>query len=237
MRWKPRWYFGTGGAFSFIDILTILAHDNAYLRKYIEMSERYPYPENEHYVFPKTRAEIINDELSFYPDPEELRHMSVGLAKLYSETPIMSTMRKYAFLMNVVHIASDGRGDDSKVDSDFLMGSLYGVHTSTHTASPTLRRRILDFDPLKEITGEDDSDLECRKELMQYLNAWEKHGFEEKYNEAPEELQVALSDLAKHMYGCIHEPQRKERSFMTGYMFVTSIIDHNIDPRNIGAPA
>lgn len=199
------------------------------------MSERYPYPNAEHYVFPKSRAATLGDEMAFYPEPEELRHMTVALAQFYENTPIMGTMKKHAFLMNVVHHAMNGEGDESRMDSDFLMGTLYGVHTTVHTAPSWVRRWVLGYNPLREITGDDD-DLHIRKELLEYLQAWETAGFEEKFEEAPDDLQEALLDFTRQMYGGIYRSEDKQRSFMTGYVFAINLIDSNVPPHRAGAP-
>lgn len=197
------------------------------------MSERYPYPENEHYVFPKTRAEIINDELHYYQDPDEFREASIGIARLYAETPIINSMNKYAFLMNVVHVVTNGHGHESHVDRDFLMGTLYGVHTTVHTASVWKRRQILGYDPMSGVEGEEE-DREIRQQIMGKLRAWEAEGVKEKLDEAPEDFQTALTDLTKHLYHGMGETKDQERSFITGYMFATSLIDSNHPGSNYG---
>ncbi len=191
------------------------------------MSEHYTYPQAEHYVFPKTRAEIIQDELNFYKDPEDMRAMGIGLARLYAEAPIVSSMQKYAVLMNVVHLATKGYGERTRVDGDFLMGTIYGIHTTVHTESPGVRKRVLGLDPMRGIDGtaENEKERAFQQELMGWLQTWEATDFEKEFERAPEELQTSLLDLTKHMYCGIQTPQEREQSFMSGYMFVTNMID------------
>lgn len=191
------------------------------------MSERYPYPENEHYVFPKTRAEIIQDELRYYKYPEDLRAMGIGLRRLYAEAPIISSMQKYAVLMNVVHLVTKGYGQRSQADNDFFMGSIYGIHTTIHTATAATRKEVLRLDPMRGLdgSGEEAEDREYQQKVMGWLQVWETTDFEKEFERSPEELQTNLRDLAKHMYCGIQTPHEREQSFMSGYLFATKMID------------
>lgn len=192
------------------------------------MSEQHNYSEAEHYTFPKTRADVINDELHYYQDPDELRKLTVHLAEFYEKTPIMKAMHKYAFLMNVAHVSAEKPGDESRIDRDFLLGTLLGVHSTVHGAPASFRRRVVALNPMYGIDGQD-GDRMIREQIVSYMGQWDTDGFEEMFEESPEELQSALFDLTKHMYCGVYKPYEKEASFMSGYMFAACIIDSNVE--------
>lgn len=195
------------------------------------MSEKYQYPSQEHYVFPRTRAEIIADELLHYFEPQELREAILGLTELYGRTPLMSTLQKYSFLVAAARIEAnrENNGGDSErpsADEDFYFGAIMGVHTTVHNAPSTKQQRVLNHNHLRNLHGTDE-DAEALTYLVEQLKVWETLTFELRFNEAPEELQEAVFDLASHAYCDMPSRQDRERSFMSGYMFALSVIDRN----------
>lgn len=197
-----------------------------------EMSEQYTYPPQEHYVFPKTRAEVIAHELDYSVTPEDLRKWILNLTEQYGRTPIMSTLQKYSLLIAAARIdaSPEGAGSENErpsVDEDFYFGSLMGVHTTVHNSLPAVRSRVLAYNHLQNLKG-DGEDAVAVAHLVNRLKEWESETFELRFIEAPEELQEAVFDLAAHIYCDMLSRQDRERSFMSGFIFATNLIDRNI---------
>ena len=200
------------------------------------MSEQYPYPNAEHYVFPRNRAQVIADELSYYREPEDIREAVVALAEYYSPAPIMDAMKRFAFLNSAARIDIGGTEERPQIDDDFWLGALMGVHTSVHTLSSydndgngfaaSKRELILGNNSLRTLSG-DEEDAETVQFLIGSLKVWDAELFEKRFNQAPEELQEAIFDLTDHMYCGIYNAQAKGQNFMSGYVFAINYIDRN----------
>jgi hypothetical protein len=200
------------------------------------MSEQYTYSEAEHYVFPRSRAQVIADELKYYPDPEELRENIIGLSRYYAETPVIDMMKRFAFLYAAAKIDTGAREERPHTDQDFLLGAMLGVHTTVHTMDSdpeaqsyeaSRRGLILGHNSLQNLTGDED-DAETVEFLIGSLKVWETELLEKRFSEAPEELQEAVYDLTSQVYAGIYRPQEQERAFMSGYLFATNYIDRTI---------
>jgi|GEM_PF-2396200 len=186
-------------------------------------SEPFPYRAKEHYEFPTTPAQQIQEELRLYPNRLETIRMMIGLREMYKNLPFMNSIRQYAQFA----VQRDEAGNvatKSGMNDDFYAGALLAVHANA-AVMPTLQRRgVLNHDFLEHVaTNPAKSDIETG--ITAWLDDWlgiEENNWAEYMIEQDEAYQRAAAAVAGRLYKSIDDAQL---NFMGGVAFGTCMIE------------
>lgn len=194
------------------------------------MSERYSYPEAEHYIEPRNPLEVIDEELRFYPDASSMREGLIAIGRIYQNTELLYCMKKYAYLVSVASIMSGNGPEKPGIDNDFYAGAILGTHVMVKPAPKPVRQRVLRIDVLDGYSPWSDGfdpDHEILKEALEELAHYKDGEWRELFDDQPAEHQERIMDLGGRMYEDIASAQTRNQrweSFTSGYLFAANLI-------------
>lgn len=193
------------------------------------MANKYPYPEAEHYTFPGTAAELIQDELRLYPDGPSFRTNIVGLSRMYETTPLLTSCRKYATYMQLAAYSCDQAGVASQLDNDFYAGEVYAIHAMGSLLPTDTKRYLLRYNAFEKYEMSDPASSErgaLIKGLIEQLAEYRKETWKLVRDTQAIYIQERLADIAILAYSDIPNAGEREDGFMAGYLFSGKIIAH-----------
>jgi len=191
------------------------------------MANQYPYPEAEHYVFPKTSTEVIADELRHYPDGPSFRKNLVGLGRMYEKTPLLQCCKKYAALMQLAAVATGQTGKPRQLEMDFYAGEVFSLHANITTLDTPAKRILLMKDALEEYADGsiqyDPKDDRLQRRIDDLIT-FRDEAADKLFENQSERVQEHILEAALRSYDDVAHAGQRQNRFIAGYLFAAQLI-------------
>lgn len=187
------------------------------------MTERFPYPTQEHINNIETIHDALDFETTIYRNGLDYRQGLVGIERMYEKTQFHQSILNTSRIVALALVAEGHEQYQHTMDIDFYRGSLMALHTIVQLQSKVSRQLVLNldiYDKMRTEDGEYQLDPESLESLTRALHSWRMGVFVEAYNAEPAALQQSLYDAAKHMYEDISDAEANEQAFIAGFMMV-----------------
>jgi hypothetical protein len=210
------------------------------------MSEKYPYPEAEHYEFPRDPYQQADDEMRLYPTSDEFRKNLVTLKRMYSKTPLMKSMEQYSRIASIVRIPEISGGGIGSFNFGFYSGALLSVHVNVAPAPRYLNSAVLSTNLLEgfdlEGPGAEQLILLRLGAIKDWFLEWagqegsdEDPGWSQFFDEQTLDYQERAYAMADLVYGEQKFSYEHQLDFLMGYTFASNMVwtvaaQHKIDP-------
>lgn len=191
------------------------------------MSELSPYPNREHYSFPRNAIEQAREELKLYPEPPAFRRNIFGLQKMYARTACLGSMQKYAEFATGLHLSETG--DDKSqhlINADFFSGTIAAVHINVAPRPLHIRRQVLQQNFLLGL-DENASNDSIAENITEHMQEW-SGGEEDNWHIFLEQQGNEFADIAMEVAAKPFEDKLKseerELDFLIGFTYATNLV-------------
>ncbi len=204
------------------------------------MNPELPYRQDNHYVFPRTPFEVMDDHIALYPEGREFRASIIGLRNLYNDYPFMTLMREFSKFMKLARVEAGDGGltplDKSDHEMYFLSGSVMAIHTMTYGAPRLLKSRILNVNPLRDLHSMPDcpEKEQVIEQGVEQMGNWLAEKSEVLFEAQTDEFKEKLLELSIYLCNDIEKPEGRDTMFISGFMFASELIRSY--PKNHGPP-
>lgn len=193
------------------------------------MAETYPYPEAEHYEFPRTPLAVLEDELHIYKDGPELRDSILGLETMYRGNPLHTNIVAYAALMKRAAIAAEliSYSSDAAQDLAFLGGEVLAVHCSLRPMPRVMRQYMLGRDMLC-VAYADAYNAEFRatvaQQTMRELIEYREQDWQTLLQAQDPAYREAILQASNTVYNDLPDTEILRDNFTAGYLYAGNLI-------------
>lgn len=184
--------------------------------------EAFPYPKQEHYVFPCNQLEQVQDELRLYPTGDEFREFAIGLQRLYSTTTFMQTIREYAKLAGKFRVPDIDGGSPGNFNFGFYDGALLALHMNVAPAEKRVKRFVFD-----ELSYPEESQFSDLEEVIDRMNLWSGEGEESWsafFDAQTDEYQASIFNIVERIYDNRNDPTERSYDFILGYTLSSNFV-------------
>lgn len=193
------------------------------------MSETYPYPAAEHYVFPTNPIEMMDEHLRRYIDGEQSRSEIIANGHYYKNTRLYTALKDYAAISQHALTGSVDRGHAviERYRMDFHAGSICALHNNLHPGPHKLKEFVLSNDPLHPLHQQNIDTADNEKfieDVAADMVAWHNGGAQEFLEQQDEEFTLRLQLIAESTYRGVDSALEREQSFMDGYLFTCNLV-------------
>lgn len=188
------------------------------------MSEKYPYPAAEHYVFPKNPIEMMDEHLRRNFDPERSRSEIIANGHYYKETPLYRALSSYGFISQqaLMKRMDTGQAVIERYRMDFHAGAICALHNNLHPGPHNVKESVLSNDPLYPLHERDidtSENVTFIENIAAHMLEWHEGGSQEFLAEQDDEFSMRLQLIAESTYRGMDNALECEQSFIDGYLF------------------
>lgn len=192
------------------------------------MTEKYGYPEAEHYDVPQDVDEVVLDELRYYPDADSMGKM---LRALYKNAPIYHCIEEYAGLMESVNVTTGRSSSETFQDEEFISGGMLALHSLMKTQPKVGRQSLLFSHMIIEEENENeeiDPSGSFEQRTLQELHEVQGGGWHDTFRSLPEESQHLIVHTADTLYASDTFSAEQQESFICGYLFALGLLKTSV---------
>ncbi len=198
--------------------------------------EQLPYPEREHYTFPRNHIEQAQEELRTYAEPDEFRKHLVSVKRQYYGTPFVQTIERYSRYAAVLHTDQPELDTSRALNSDFFSGAVMAVHIHTAPAPTNTLRFILGNRFLSSFDS-DANNAVFEADVREWMLFWandETDNWATFLEQQDPRFQSIAMELAEMTFRGRPNHLERELDYLIGFTFASNIIwQLNASPYNL----